>query len=430
MDPRDEWEPWEKLITNRGLWRSILKRATTHCLLQTQKRVEWYSWHRQVLLLLRDHQLWTDVKTVANDTMHGCLRCGLRFATKAAWSVHCFKLHGRLTRVRSVASGETCVICHKIYATHDRLINHLRYSQRCFREMRRRHLYTNPQPGRNSVTELQQRHTVQRPTMMTEGPMVEETEGPDGRHLDDCEIDLQGALIALFHEFEEHRREEATLCSTEDLTRRVWQVFQQGTSYPAEMKLMLSYAISRYQQTLEQEDEVDRDIHGGLESLYDRVNQLWCKDWIMGHLPTERATRKTGHGDLDPDREFQQLQRQRVSPVIPRPLRTRAHIFLHLFSGHRREGDVQACVETYSYTLGGAVRALSVDLVISASWGDLSDPSTQRLFMQAIMEGWISGLASGPRVRRGAKRGRSDWTTRIGGHAQSVMPKNCGAWST
>ena len=147
---------------------------------------------------------------------------------------------------------------------------------------------------------------------------------------------------------------------------------------------------------MEQEDEVDRDIHGGLESLYDRVNQLWCKDWIMGHLPTERATRKTGHGDLDPDREFQQLQRQRVPPVIPRPLRTRAHIFLHLFSGHRREGDVQACVETYSYTLGGAVRALSVDLVISASWGDLSHPSTQRLFMQAIMEGWISGLASGP----------------------------------
>ena len=91
VDPRDEWDPWEKLITDRGLWRSILKRATTHSLLQTQKRVEWYSWHRQILLLLRDHQLWSDVKTVANNTMHGCLRCGLRFATKAAWSVHCFK---------------------------------------------------------------------------------------------------------------------------------------------------------------------------------------------------------------------------------------------------------------------------------------------------------------------------------------------------
>ena len=425
VDPRDEWDPWEKLITDRGLWRSILKRATTHCLLQTQKRVEWYSWHRQILLLLRDHQLWTDVQTVANDTMHGCLRCGLRFATKAAWSVHCFKLHGRLTRVRSVASGETCVICHKIYATHDRLINHLRYSQRCFREMRRRHLYTTPQPGRNSVMELQQRHTVQRPTMMTEGPMVEATEGPDGRHLDDCEIDLQGALIALFHEFEEHRREEADLWTTEGLTRRVWQVFQQGTSYPAEMKLMLSYAISRYQQTLEQENEIDRDIHRGLESLYDRVNQLWCKDWIMGHLPTERATRKTGHGDLDPDREFQQLQRQRVPPVIPRPLRTRAHIFLHLFSGHRREGDVQACVETYSYTLGGAVRALSVDLVISASWGDLSDPSTQRLFVQAILEGWISGLASGPPCETWSKAREvrlddTDWGPRPNRNAQEL----------
>ena len=86
---------------------------------------------------------------------------------------------------------------------------------------------------------------------MTEGPMVEETGGPDGKHLDDCEIDLQGSLIALFHEYEEHRRDEGSLWTTEDLTQRVWQVFQQGTSYPAETKFMLSYAISRYQQTLD-----------------------------------------------------------------------------------------------------------------------------------------------------------------------------------
>lgn len=37
-DPRDDWQPWLQLIRVRGLWRSILKRATTHCLLQTDSK--------------------------------------------------------------------------------------------------------------------------------------------------------------------------------------------------------------------------------------------------------------------------------------------------------------------------------------------------------------------------------------------------------
>lgn len=395
VDPRDDWPAWEALVRAKGLWRSILKRATMHCQLQNRKRIEWYGWHRQVLMLLRDRGLWSDQQTVVHDTMHGCLRCRMRFASKAAWAVHCFKLHGRVTRVRSVASGETCVVCQKIYATHDRLINHLRYSQRCFREMRRRHLYTTPQPGRNSVEELQRRHSVQRPTMLTEGPMLPEDNGQVGRHFDTSEVELQGEFVALFHDYEANFRENGVMWTTEELTHKTWQVFQQGTSYPAEMKLMLSFAISRYQQTLDQGDAVDGRLHEGLEALFAEVNRLWCRDWIMGHLPRERETQKLGKGALDPDNEFRRLQEQHFSTVVPRRLQSRAHIFLHLFSGHRREGDLQECVEMYNYALGG-VKALSVDLVVSPTWGDLADPAKQRLFMSAILDGWISGVASGP----------------------------------
>ena len=53
-------------------------------------------------------------------------------------------------------------------------------------------------------------------------------------------------------------------------------------------------------------------------------------------------------------------------------------------------------MEAYSDALGGQVRALSVDLVVSPSWGDLLDPKKQKLFFDSIMDGWVSGVASGP----------------------------------
>ena len=365
-------------------------------MLQNQKRVEWFGWHKQILLLLKERQMWKVSQTTVNDTMHGCLRCGVRFATKAAWSVHCFKLHGRVTRVRSVAQGETCVICHKIYATHDRLINHLRYSQKCFKEMRRRHLYTNPQPARNSVEELRQRHLTLRPTMPVEGPRIDEQQDEVARHLEDGERELIGELVANFHNYEEDWRNTGTPWSTEELVNCIWKTFQNSTTYPAEMKLMLSYAISQYNVTLDNEDDHDAAIHQGLEELYTEVNARWGREWIMGHLPMERTTRKTGHGDLDPDKEFKALQSVRFQAVVPKPLKSKTRIFLHLFSGHRREGDVQERVEAYSDAVNGAIKALSVDLVVSETWGDLMDPKKKELFLDAILQGWVTGVVSGP----------------------------------
>ena len=411
VDPRDDWQPWEQLLADRRGWKRMLRRAERHSTLQVIKKVEWYCWHKQLLYLLRDHGLWSDKRPTRNDTMHGCLRCQLRFATKAAWSVHCFKLHGRVTSARAVAQGETCVVCHKIYATHDRLINHLRYSQRCFREMRRRFLYTNPQPARNSTVELKQRHEALRPTMPVQGPVVQEEDGPMGRYFDKSEEELLEGLIDLFNDYEEHWRGHHELWTEEYMVRKVWENFQNSTSYPAEMKLLLGHAITEYSRSLELEDEDDVKVYNGLEAVYTEVSKVWCRDWIMGHLPTEKVTSKTGHGELDPDEEFGQLCGQTAKTVVPRALKSRVYIFLHLFSGHRREDDVQACVETYNHALGGQIKALSVDLVISATWGDVADPTRQRLFLDGILQGWIAGVVSGPPCETWSKAREEHWTS-------------------
>ena len=323
QDPRDDWSAWEALVRQRGVWKSLLKRATRHWILQRVKHSEWYGWHRQLLEILKAQQMWLDNKTVRNDTIHGCLKCGIRFASKAAWSVHCFKLHGRVTQARAVAQGETCVICHKIYATHDRLINHLRYSQKCFKEMRRRNLYTLPQPARNSVEELRARHVAMRPVMQVQGPVQESGAQEIGRHFNNNEEELIEQLAELFHNYEEDFRNHNQLCDVQTLVQRTWDVFQQSTVYPAEIKLLLGHAISHYQRSLDTNDPNDQQVFEGLEMLYQEVHRLWNRDWIMGHLPTERQTQKTGCGELDPSQEFRELRQKRFASVVPKPLQSR-----------------------------------------------------------------------------------------------------------
>ena len=113
----------------------------------------------------------------------------------------------------------------------------------------------------------------------------------------------------------------------------------------------------------------------------------------MGHLPTERPTRKTGQGELDPDKEFKALQMVSFQLVVPKASQnSECASSCTCFPGHRREGDVQECVEAYSQSVGGTIAALSVDLVVSEKWGDLMDPKKKELFVDAILQGWVTGV--------------------------------------
>ena len=177
----------------------------------------------------------------------------------------------------------------------------------------------------------------------------------------------------------------------------VWDVLQRSTVYPGDLHQLLQRCFARYREGLDLDDVEDHNIDKGLVTLSEELERRWSTEWLTGHIPTTKESTLTGRGDLDPVAEFQKLVDQGVRGHFkPRPLRIKAIILLHLFSGHRRPGDVQEEFERLQSTSQFPIYGVSVDVVISMKYGNLLDPAIQRLFLNAIADGHISSVIAGP----------------------------------
>ena len=103
-DPRHEWAPWHAMICDGNKWKHLVQKAGLHSALQARRISEWYDWQRALLDQLALEGLWEDTFKERNTNYPACLKCKQRFNSKAAWSVHAFKIHQRVTQVRKVAT--------------------------------------------------------------------------------------------------------------------------------------------------------------------------------------------------------------------------------------------------------------------------------------------------------------------------------------
>ena len=74
---------------------------------------------------------------------------------------------------------------------------------------------------------------------------------------------------------------------------------------------------------------------------------------------------------------------------------TKTRIFLHLFSGHRREDDLQAQLERLPLP-DGHIHCLSLDICRMKDNMDLTSSSAIRFWKGKISDGWICGVGGGP----------------------------------
>ena len=388
-DPRDDWEPWRQLIVDGNKWKHLVNKAGLHAELQAKKHSDWYDWQRALLDHLADAGLWQSTDTKHQTNYHACLRCRQRFNSKAAWSVHAFKIHQRTTRVRKVADGIECRVCLKRYHSHDRLINHLKYSTKCYQEHRRRGLYTALQPAANSAVVKKCNYGGALPYLHGHGPNqpVETEEFKVLDDLDNTEEETVEDLLTLFEEL--HPR----TWTLEEATTAVHQAFYRSCAYAPRLITLFCLTLDQYVEGGMANDVEHETL---LRSLRGTIYKIWNKDWLLSGIPETVTNCKIGKGSLDPDIEFQKMDGATVQPRVPRPLTWHQKIFLHLFSGHRRDGDVQQAVEQVGMAQGSETKALSIDIVISEEFGNLLQESTFAVFAGAIQAGWISGVAAGP----------------------------------
>jgi len=380
-DPRDSWDSWNVLIRTGGQWKNLVNKAGVHAQLQRRRQSDWYDWHRAFLDMLSAHQLWQDTRSTDMQGIHACLKCRKRFSTKAAWSVHAFKIHSRLTPARKFADGVECKVCMRRYGSHDRLVNHLKYSVKCQREHRRRQLFVTPQPSVNSAALRRQQTDGVLPILPVHGPQHEPAPPEPYDWTDGLGPAEQACVDELVDLYEQLAKEPI---NTVDAITVVHTIFNRSWTYAPRLINLFCISMDDYIRvelaTGTNEDDV---FIAALKELREGVCAVWSAEWLLSDIVDTRYTTKTGHGTLDPEVELVRLCSQPTERRADRPLSLKQFIFIHLFSGHRREGDLQQAIEG----LGGnttEVMALSVDVVISESFGNLLDPAILSLFMRAI----------------------------------------------
>ena len=159
VDVGEFTQDWlEQVFTKGKKWRGWILRAQLHAVRQHQRRFEAERWHGYIYKLLTGFgcQLPELSQQVTEDQRphpYFCGPCKTLFRTKAAWSVHAFKIHGRIDKLRRYLTGSVCHGCGSEYHTTRRLLAHLRYSFYCAC----RHVQTTGpaevKPGRNSREE-------------------------------------------------------------------------------------------------------------------------------------------------------------------------------------------------------------------------------------------------------------------------------------
>ena len=392
-DPHDDWQPWLQDMHFGKRWQRNINVAMKHTVLQTTKSSDWQTWHRTFLEILNKADLWQPTKTASMKGGHACLRCQKVFKSDQAWAVHAFVIHGRCTPSRRYAEGTQCAICMKEYAFHSRLVNHLRHSKKCVREMQRRGITAATEPSIGSRQEAKvQAINRSIPVLRVHGPLEDMTADPPPEdHWTRAEEQFIESILDVIEKVRQER------CGALEMTTLLWPVLQNSILRIHDMKKILVRVVQDFAISIDMEDEEDQWLQNTLVATLEHVEEIWSPQWLMGHLTGDKEESSLGDGTLDAVKEVEALtQMAAARPRVGRPFASRQLVFLHLFSGQRRSGDLQEAIELFAAEHCLHVRALSVDVVISLEHGDLLKHDTQRIFMDAVIQGWVCGMAAGP----------------------------------
>ena len=392
---------WEHLIKeHNGTWKGLLKKARQHAFLQSKIHTRADLFERKIAAILADYNPMLAPRDPAASLCPDapqptvCIPCKRSFVSKAAWAIHAFKVHGRRAAARYIADQCSCDICHHSFLNEHRLYLHLRYSKPCFDALRARGVQINPLPGRGSREWNQATQFTLCPYQQAQGP------DPDPGHLPawdkialaphECDL-LENLILLETLDFEPYLQP-----STDETTwSAIRDCLQQAPVSLEEMRIVLLTwrSFLRAQQRPGQR-LVPMNTHcwiRGINTALDRLTYSWlCPDIVYNH--SQPVLTSTGLQQL----EAIDLQACAAVAAPSHGPATTQPVFLHFFSGRRREGDLQQAIEALRW--GGAWDPIvvSLDVVLDSTYGDLLNPWVQDYWMGLILRGRIDGILMGP----------------------------------
>ena len=376
----DDWSAWSLyILESPKRWKRVVAQACCHARVQQTIKTHWAAWNDELVEILIDFGGVTPpVKGLDCSQEHYCVRCSKVFSTKAAWAVHCFRVHQRFSPSRLVAQDRTCGHCLTLYPTHTSLINHLRYAVSCRVALLERQAFVDPQPSINSRIEIDQRPLLQAPPTRTEGPQLPSLNRHEGF------LDFSVHQMSLLFQVRDLFLRFPSLSSVELGCHLLKEVLQQTTLHQSEIEQVLLWWW--HQDLL---GVVDGQFCAWATCVQDFLGKL-CASFFF-EPPASCDPRCAGEDQLT-----EWCSQIPVIFVVQRPLRYRPVVMGHLFSGRRRPNDVQEALESLSLPRGHDHMILSIDIIFSEEAGNLLDPSVFRTFREAIVQGLLIILYAGP----------------------------------
>jgi len=394
-DPAQHFEDWEYVLRyHRSYWKTLLQRGA---LLRRMKRdddLQLRHLHQDVLSHLSQHgQLQTAPVRAHLDLqqqqMHfGCMHCAKRCRTKAGEGAHLFKVHGVIALERQWIAGTTCEACLCEFHSHDKLQNHLRTAQRCREALSARPMYPTPVPGKGSLlnNELRERHDGLLPVQRAHGP---QREGVPPRQVDLHHQALFEALVLQIYE-----TEETDLIKLFAATQNTIQAHYIGWS---QTRLTLNEVARSFDEEAIMDTHLTRaQIQRLLADLSDATNWAFLQEVESEAADPSHLYPLALYEQWCNDLAGLESAWSPSTPTCPR-IFYRERVLLHAYSGRRRPGDFQWFVDKLALANGmEGIMVVSVDLVIDTTWGDISRAATQQYWLNAMSDGYVVGMLSGP----------------------------------
>ena len=355
-------------------WKAAIKKATRLHVAYSTLQWKWGAWHQRLLETLCQHGFYTPSVVELSAGQHICMPCRKRFARAAARAVHAFKCHGRVKYARTVAQGTQCVACLKQYANNVSLVNHLTYSAQCLAHYQTTGVQATLGPGLNSRKELHSRRPLHLPHQQAQGPLNEPLIAlrPDDPDYISCSQTWSQAWLDAEGQPTENKLHCLRLC-----TERLIVPFAD-----------LPHHLARWILEKAECESTTVDIFAAGQQL---LEMLRPDNFLANEKEPDTCHTKVDATAILAAWDFDYRPRLGCTRQVPyQPV-----VVAHLFSGRRREGDLQSHLESWHGSLEGA-KVMSIDIIFHPTLGDMLNPATQLLFRRAIAAGVLHAIVCGP----------------------------------
>ena len=333
--PGGDWIPWIAMDAN---WKGRLRAAAAACRRFRRAVAEHHIWQKRFDLHFVNGGGILPLQQSAPAETWTCDTCSKSFASEKALATHAGRAHGYRRVVKYYAIGDTCHACCKWYHSRQRFIEHLKFVPSCLDVLQA----CFPALDDASVQTMDQADHAHTLSMRQQGWWATK------------------ALLPV---------------------RRV-----QGPMLPPAGSQDASVLKQKWEQRLEPSGTAFMNLQGRrTDGSADDPQVLLFEDYIPPFVFQSAAGPNQGDGHFAASNLAREHARLHIKTLV----------FVHVFSGFRRENDLHQLLE---HQIWGALHffVISIDMCMQKIEGNLASSKAFQFWMHQIATGQVCGMGGGP----------------------------------